>query len=45
VLETVHLEHEDMDGKMKRKNKHHVMMEENEIGTWGSVDIEIEEVD
>jgi hypothetical protein len=45
VLETVHLEHEDMDGKMKRKNKHHVMMEENENGTWGSVDIEIEEVD
>jgi hypothetical protein len=45
VLETVHLEHEDMDGKTKRKNKHYVMMEEGENGAWGAVDIEIEGLD
>jgi hypothetical protein len=45
VLETIHLEHENMNGKMKIKNKHNVMMAENENGDWESVDIEIEKLD
>jgi hypothetical protein len=45
VLETIHLEHENMAGKMKIKKKHYVMMAENKNGAWESVDIEIEELD
>jgi hypothetical protein len=45
VLETMHFEHENMDGKMSKSTKHHVLMEKDENGKWASVDVEIENLD
>jgi hypothetical protein len=45
VLETIHLEHEDMDGKMRRKSKHYVLMQKTGNNRWQSVDVEVEDLD
>jgi hypothetical protein len=45
VVETIMLEHENLNGKTKLKNKHFVVMEKDENGAWESADVEIEEMD